>query len=285
MYLAPPSGRAQCMTSHLHIPHSSCFSGQIVQLLSGKLNQHCELVSKRSSVAINTGVVCYEVSDPEPAVKNSWSRQTYSAFRYWCRPKFKCHNVSTPTGQSEMCALCRRGSGCFNATNSWTAMKPHFSKLPQYSLSTVASKDTFWLVGKLYDSILQSNRTYIQYSLQVIWHTLLPTSIISALFSCRIQSCIGYSYSVDCCLCWGRLRMRIRFPQQKERVALTFSTCQRSSPLHFSLTSSLSVMVTCLSLFFALVLTRHFFWCWSCFFLSAMQWLLCVQLSAVTTES
>lgn len=111
MYLAPPSGRAQCMTSHLYIPHSSCFSGQIVQLLSGKLNQHCELVSKRSSVAINTGVVCYEVSDPEPAVKNSWSRQTYSAFRYCC-PKFKCPSVSTPTGQSEMCALCRRGTGC-----------------------------------------------------------------------------------------------------------------------------------------------------------------------------
>lgn len=118
------------------------------------------------------------------------------------------------------------------------------------------------------------------YTIFFTTYMLLPTSIISALFSCRIQSCIGDSYSVDCCLCWGRQRMRIGFPQQKERVALMFSTCQRSSPLCFSLTRSLSVTVTCLSLF--LLLTRHFFWCWSCFFLSAMQWLLCIQLSAVT---
>lgn len=25
--------------------------------------------------------------------------------------------------------------------------------------------------------------------------------IISVLFSCRIQFCLNYSYSVDCCLC------------------------------------------------------------------------------------
>lgn len=138
-------------------------------------------------------------------------------------------------------------------------MKPHFSKLPQYSLSTVASKETLWFVGKLpHDSILHLTRTYIQYSLEVIWNTLLPRSIISVLFSCRIQSCIGFSYSVDCCLCWGRQRMRIGFPQQKERVALMFTTCQRSSPLHLSLTSRISLMVTFVVIIFALVLTRHF---------------------------
>lgn len=88
---------------------------------------------------------------------------------------------------------------------------------------------------------------------------LLPTSIISVLFSCRIQSCIGYSYSVDCCLCWERQRMRIGFPQQKERAALMFSTCQRSSPLHLGLTASPSVMVTYLLSLFLLSFWRDIF--------------------------
>lgn len=45
------------------------FCSQIVRLLSAKLNQHSELVREGSTVAINTGVVCYEESDQEPAVK------------------------------------------------------------------------------------------------------------------------------------------------------------------------------------------------------------------------
>lgn len=90
MYLAPPSGRAQCMTL------CWLFCSQIVQLLSGKLNQHSELVPERSTVAINTGVLCNKVSDPEPAVFHSWPRQPSSTVRY------------KRTKQSEVCALCLR---------------------------------------------------------------------------------------------------------------------------------------------------------------------------------
>lgn len=122
-------------------------------------------------------------------------------------------------------------------------MKPHSSKLPQYSLSTVASTETFF---DLWDNFpifpCCSQLALITYN--VLWIALLPTRIISVLFSCRIQSYIGYSYSVGCCHCRGKQRMRIGFLQQKEGIALIFLICQCSLPLHLTLTSSFSVMVT-----------------------------------------
>lgn len=113
MYLAPPSGRFRCMTSYLHIPHW-LFWSQIVQLLSGKLNQHREFVHERSTVAINSGVVCYEVSDQNQLWKTAGPGKLTLSFRYkWC-PNFNkwyCA-VSSQTGQSELCVLCHRGTGC-----------------------------------------------------------------------------------------------------------------------------------------------------------------------------
>lgn len=87
-----------------------------------------------------------------------------------------------------------------------------------------------------YDSILQSIRTYMIFFTKYMTY-VTANIIISVLFSCRIQLCIGNSYSVDCCLCWAGSGWG---SAQKERGALMFFSCQRSSPLPLSLTQPFS---------------------------------------------
>lgn len=84
---------------------------------------------------INTGVLCYKVSDPEPAVSH---RLTPHLATDWTQVQMVMMRLRQ---QSEVCALCHREGRSETAglpTNTSNTDEPTLSKLPQYPLSTVA---------------------------------------------------------------------------------------------------------------------------------------------------
>lgn len=207
-----------------------------------KLNQHGWFAHERATVLTNTSVLYFtQQSDPKPVVKNSWSpslsptqpRQFFVASKTIGIP---CCAKNTQRGQTGMCVLCHRGGGWCTQSRITAGLtrKPHYYKLPHFTLSVGARKDQFdFWENFSHGSIKQSTSTYhTLYSLHVLWNLtvnswLFRHSLLLLQFFCKGQFCCGVPpdllLSADACMMltavsteerWRSITTQGTFPQE-----------------------------------------------------------------------
>lgn len=118
----------------------------------------------------------------------------------------------------------------------------------------------------------------------IIWNTLLPTS----LFQSYLAAGFSFVWIIATVLTAASAEKaldedRISATKEKSCTNVLYLPTLLTSAFQFDTVFLLWLHVCCH--YFCFSSDETFFWCWSCFLLSATQRLLCIQLSAVTTQS
>ena len=181
------------------------------------------------------------------------------------------------TWRGEMYVLCRRGGVMHSMPHTaGLTRKPHYCKLPHFTLSKGAEKkkDSFDVWENFsHGSIKQSTRTYHTYYIPYMFYEmLLPSDGSLKLFFCKGLFCCGVLLSVNACMMLTPQRRAIgsrRGSSQHKRLSRTILlSLLRCWWSYFSSRPVLEIisyllffffLLLSLFFFFAVVQTRHFF--------------------------